>query len=678
MVEDVEVSGRLPIAIQGMIPTPIWDAITELCIFFHAICSRVLHKDDLVPLQISVVQTICKLEKIFPRGFFDSMEYLVIHLACEAIIDGPVQYRLMYLYEWKLGSLKRTIRNKARVEGFIVESYLVNELSTYFSFYFDPQIETRHNQVHPFHTVFEERARRKSPNIDDVALEKLREERFSSWFDHHVVSSLESSEQLKSLARRPNCYAWSHPGYFVNGFRFHTVTHGAGRLTHNSSVYVRGSSYGESNESDYYEMLDDVIEVEYYGAGRCMVVLFKCTWFDTPSGLELTKTVNDVEVDENMEEEQFFQMNKRVTHTPSAGLNNYLDSVHLVTGEVIIVDIPNDDCDDANEDSKEEAKFEDGLTPSSNGHCLEEDNMIRDHPSIASESRTRGANRSMVTPRNPSQRATLVITESGRFKDIGVVRQMYTIFRANSRGLWSSWKKWPEELDKEVCLFWTNVMHNKWSDWMKDARDWAVNEALRLDGIQWNKEDMYVNRGYHPIWIPKEFWHQMIDEVQYLEPEEGGCGVSSRHTGGSIPTKEHRDRMQLGVVIPHPLRYMREFTVQTAKVRDVAQLSQGPDDPPIDEVAMWEQSAGGRKKGLFSGLTRAKIPMSDLRAQMERMAADHRKERETNTAMLAQQTAATNMLYDFLRAQGFDPPRPLPLGISPGPSSGPSPGPLAP
>ena len=40
----------LPIALRGMIPNPIWDAITELCTFFCAICSRVLHVDDLVHL----------------------------------------------------------------------------------------------------------------------------------------------------------------------------------------------------------------------------------------------------------------------------------------------------------------------------------------------------------------------------------------------------------------------------------------------------------------------------------------------------------------------------------------------------------------------------------------------------------------------------------------------------
>nr|GEW08497.1 hypothetical protein [Tanacetum cinerariifolium] len=101
--------GLLLIALRGMIPNVVWDAITELCLFFRAICSRVLSIEDLEKLQKSIVEIICKLEIIFPPGFFDSLEHLVVHLACEALLGGPVQYRWMYLYERKLGSLKRTV-----------------------------------------------------------------------------------------------------------------------------------------------------------------------------------------------------------------------------------------------------------------------------------------------------------------------------------------------------------------------------------------------------------------------------------------------------------------------------------------------------------------------------------------------------------------------------------------
>ncbi|GJZ85542.1 hypothetical protein Tco_0650881, partial [Tanacetum coccineum] len=45
----------LPIALKGMIPNAIWDAITELCTFFRVICSKELHIEDLETLKDSIV-----------------------------------------------------------------------------------------------------------------------------------------------------------------------------------------------------------------------------------------------------------------------------------------------------------------------------------------------------------------------------------------------------------------------------------------------------------------------------------------------------------------------------------------------------------------------------------------------------------------------------------------------
>ena len=50
-------------------------------------------------LEKNIVETLCKLEKIFPLAFFDSMEHLPVHLAYEAKVGGPNQFRWMYLFE---------------------------------------------------------------------------------------------------------------------------------------------------------------------------------------------------------------------------------------------------------------------------------------------------------------------------------------------------------------------------------------------------------------------------------------------------------------------------------------------------------------------------------------------------------------------------------------------------
>ena len=43
--------------------------------------------------------------------------------------------------------LKRKVRNKARVEGSICESYIVEEISNFVSLYFESHLQTRRTQV---------------------------------------------------------------------------------------------------------------------------------------------------------------------------------------------------------------------------------------------------------------------------------------------------------------------------------------------------------------------------------------------------------------------------------------------------------------------------------------------------------------------------------------------------
>jgi hypothetical protein len=48
---------------------------------------------------MNIVETICKLEMIFPPLCFDFMKHLSIHLSFEAKVRGLVQYRWMYPFE---------------------------------------------------------------------------------------------------------------------------------------------------------------------------------------------------------------------------------------------------------------------------------------------------------------------------------------------------------------------------------------------------------------------------------------------------------------------------------------------------------------------------------------------------------------------------------------------------
>ena len=73
------------------------------------------------------------------------MMHLPIHLAYEAKVAGPVQYRWMYPIERYLCTLKGYVRNKARPEGSIAEGYISEECMTFCSWYLH-DMDTKFNR----------------------------------------------------------------------------------------------------------------------------------------------------------------------------------------------------------------------------------------------------------------------------------------------------------------------------------------------------------------------------------------------------------------------------------------------------------------------------------------------------------------------------------------------------
>ena len=80
----------IPLAFLDLLPKGIWDALTEINHFFRDRCSSKLNVDHIERLETNIVETLCKLEMIFPPSFFDSMEHLPIHLSFKAKVEGPV------------------------------------------------------------------------------------------------------------------------------------------------------------------------------------------------------------------------------------------------------------------------------------------------------------------------------------------------------------------------------------------------------------------------------------------------------------------------------------------------------------------------------------------------------------------------------------------------------------
>ena len=71
----------------------------------------------------------------------------MIHLAYEARVGGPVQYRWMYPFERYTHSLKKKVKNKVRINGSIMEAYIIEEISNYCHHYFNLNVHTKLTQI---------------------------------------------------------------------------------------------------------------------------------------------------------------------------------------------------------------------------------------------------------------------------------------------------------------------------------------------------------------------------------------------------------------------------------------------------------------------------------------------------------------------------------------------------
>lgn len=102
---------------------------------------------------------------------------------------------------------------------------------------------------------------------------------------------------IKALAQGPLRTVKMFPVYFVNGYKFHTDSHGSVRSTSNSGVCIKGTNYSET-ESDYYGRLSEILQLEYPGLPIKRTVLFKCEWFDPTNnvGMKVHKQYGLVDI----------------------------------------------------------------------------------------------------------------------------------------------------------------------------------------------------------------------------------------------------------------------------------------------------------------------------------------------------------------------------------------------
>ncbi|XP_010240785.1 uncharacterized protein LOC100829461 [Brachypodium distachyon] len=236
------------------------------------VSAKVLYIEDLEKLEERIIMTLCRMEMIFPPGFFTVMMHLVTHLATEAKIGGPVCYRSMWFVERYLGKLKSNVRNRAHPAGSICEAHLADEAMVFCSKAHADEVTSK---------------RRVNPNT----LEKIQNETFHEWFKAHIKSLEEKNgidsveNDIRWLARGPVSAAKRYRGFISRGFRFRPkrldkVTQDSGvMLTAKTSSYAAaGDATPVLDDVTYYGRVIDIIELNY--SGQFSMVLFECEWVD--------------------------------------------------------------------------------------------------------------------------------------------------------------------------------------------------------------------------------------------------------------------------------------------------------------------------------------------------------------------------------------------------------------
>jgi hypothetical protein len=73
----------LPIIFCGYLNDDVWTALAELSHFYRQLCAKEIKKEMMKKLEKERSILLCKLKKIFPLGWFNPMQYLLVHLPYE-------------------------------------------------------------------------------------------------------------------------------------------------------------------------------------------------------------------------------------------------------------------------------------------------------------------------------------------------------------------------------------------------------------------------------------------------------------------------------------------------------------------------------------------------------------------------------------------------------------------
>jgi hypothetical protein len=70
----------MPVMFCGYFNTDMWKIFAELNYFYRHICAKQVSKVIMQKLEKEITVLVCKMEKIFPPGWFNVMQYLLVYL----------------------------------------------------------------------------------------------------------------------------------------------------------------------------------------------------------------------------------------------------------------------------------------------------------------------------------------------------------------------------------------------------------------------------------------------------------------------------------------------------------------------------------------------------------------------------------------------------------------------
>ncbi|KAK5811839.1 hypothetical protein PVK06_027212 [Gossypium arboreum] len=155
-----------------------------------------------------------------------------------------------------------------------------------------------HDSIEPLRNEYKQilRSRARSRRLQHREINKLFTESFHEWLSQTVWSGKDVNDEVKWLSQGPNRVIKRYSAFLINGYRFHTKYRERMRRTQNCGVVVNSSitSYASARDSnpvegnvEYYGLLTDIIELDYYG--RWKVILFRCDWADVNTGRRIKK-----------------------------------------------------------------------------------------------------------------------------------------------------------------------------------------------------------------------------------------------------------------------------------------------------------------------------------------------------------------------------------------------------